>query len=75
MGDHVETIVCSSETDQIMLHVGTNDLVTDKILMEICNDIISLAAFIEVNGSKLRYFSLHLAMVVSMREQKLSMHL
>ena len=52
MDDHVETIVCSSETDQIMLHVGTNYLVTDKTLMQICNDIISLAAFIEVNGIK-----------------------
>ena len=30
MEDHVEHIVCSSEANQIILHVVTNDLVADK---------------------------------------------
>ena len=46
MEDHVEQIVCSSEANQIILHVVTNDLVTDKTPVQICNDIINLTIFI-----------------------------
>ena len=46
MEDHVEHIVCSSEVNQIILHVVTNDLMTDKTPVQICNDIINLATFI-----------------------------
>ena len=46
MEDHVEHILCSSEANQIILHVVTNDLVTDKTPVQICNDIINLATFI-----------------------------
>ena len=51
MKDHVKPTVRSSEVDQILLHVGTNNLVTENTPIQICNNI-NFASFIEVNGIK-----------------------
>ena len=51
MKDHVKPTVRGSEVDQIILHVGTNDLVTENTPIQICNNI-NFGSFIEVNGIK-----------------------
>ena len=35
------------ETDHIILHTGSNDLSSDKTPLQICNDIVSLAASVK----------------------------
>ena len=45
--------VRSNETDQ---KIGLNNLVTDKVLIHIYNDFISLESFIKDNGIKVLIF-------------------
>ena len=51
MKHHVKPTVRSSEVDQILLCVGTNNLVTENTPIQICNNI-NFASFVEVNGIK-----------------------
>ena len=47
INDDVKPIIQNQETDHILLHTETNDLSSDKTSVQICNDIINLAAPIE----------------------------
>ena len=65
MEDNGKSTVCSSETDQILLHVGTSCDRQDsryewrlQARMLICSDIIDLASFIKDNGIKVAIQSL-----------------
>ena len=41
--DHVKPVIRNQEPDHIILHTGTNDLLSDKTPVQICNDIVNLA--------------------------------
>ena len=43
INDHVKPVIRNQEADHIILHTGTNDLSSDKIPVQICNDIVNLA--------------------------------
>ena len=47
INDHVKPVIRNEEADHIILHTGTNDLSSDKTLLQICNDIVNLAASIK----------------------------
>ena len=47
INDHVKPVIQNQENDHITLHTGTNDLSSDKKLLQICNDIVNLAASIK----------------------------
>ena len=44
INDHVKPVIRNQETDHVNLHTGTNDLSSDKTPVQICNDIVNLAA-------------------------------
>ena len=62
--DHVKPTLHNSQASQIILHVGKNHLMTGKTPMQICTDI-NLATNQKCN--------MYLAMMDSIRKQKLSM--
>ena len=45
--DHLKPVFRNKEADHIILHTGTNDLSSDKTPVQICNDIVNLAASIK----------------------------
>ena len=47
INDHVKPVIRNQEADHIILHTGTNDLSSDKTPVQICNDIVNLAASIK----------------------------
>ena len=47
INDHVKPVIRNEEADHIILHTGTNDVSSDKTLLQICNDIVNLAASIK----------------------------
>ena len=44
---HVKRVIRNQEADHIILDTGTNDLSSDKTPVQICNDIVNLAASIK----------------------------
>ena len=52
INDHVKPVIRNQEADQIILHTGPNDLSSDKIPVQICNDIVNLAASIKDKDTK-----------------------
>ena len=46
--------VWNQEVDHIILHTGNNDLSSDETPVEICNDIVNLAASIKDKDIKVR---------------------
>ena len=46
LNDHIKSTMRSSEADKTAVHVGTNDLASDEITMQIYKDIIRLVASI-----------------------------
>ena len=53
INDHVKPVIRNQEADHIILHIGTNDLSSDKTPVQICNDIVNLAASINDKDIKL----------------------
>ena len=47
VNDHVNPVIQNQEADHIILYTGTNDLSSDKTLVQICNGIVNLAASIK----------------------------
>ena len=47
INDHVKPVIRNQEADHIILHTGTNDLSSDKTAIQICNDVVNLAASIK----------------------------
>ena len=47
LNDHIKPKIQSGEADKIVIHVRASNLASDKISMQLCNDIISLAASIQ----------------------------
>ena len=47
INDHVKLVIPNQEADHIILHTGTNDLSSDKTPVQICYDIVNLAASIK----------------------------
>ena len=47
INDHLKPVIQNQEADQIILHTGNNDLSSDKTAIQICNDVVNLAASIK----------------------------
>ena len=47
INDNVKPVIRNQEADHIILHTETNDLSSDKTPLQICNDIVNLAASIK----------------------------
>ena len=47
INDRVKPVIRNQEAGHIILHTGTNDLSSDKTPVQICNDIVNLAASIK----------------------------
>ena len=50
---HVKRVIRNQEADHIILDTGTNDLPSDKTPVQICNDIVNLAASVKDKDIKL----------------------
>ena len=50
--DHINPIIRSTDAEHIILHIGTNDLQTEKTPIQICQEIINLASKARDKGIK-----------------------
>lgn len=50
--DHIQPIIRNKDAEHILLHIGTNDLKSEKTPVQICHDIINLTAAIRDKGIK-----------------------
>ena len=50
--DHIQPIIRNKDAEHILLHIGTNDLKSEKTPVQICHDIINLTATIRDKGIK-----------------------
>ena len=50
LSDHVKPILRNNDAEHVILHIGTNDLRSDKTPSQICDDIIVLANSIRNNN-------------------------
>ena len=50
--DHIQPIIRNKDVEHIYLHIGTNDLKSEKTPVQICHNIINLTAAIRDKGIK-----------------------
>ena len=50
--DHIQPIIRNNDTEHVLLHIGTNDLKSEKTPVQICHDIIHLTSVIRDKGIK-----------------------
>lgn len=52
LADHIQPIIRNNDTEHVLLHIGTNDLKTEKTPVQICHDIMHLTSLIRDKGIK-----------------------
>ena len=52
LNDHVKPIIRNGDADHVILHIGTNDLRSEKTPVQICHEIINLATTIRNENIK-----------------------
>ena len=50
--DHIRPIIRNKDAEHILLHIGTNDLKSEKTPVQICHEVINLTAVIRNKGIK-----------------------
>ena len=52
LSDHVKPVIRNGDADHVILHIGTNDLRSEKTPVQICHEIIDLATSIKNENIK-----------------------